>query len=753
MLAYEGKLKDGNKLWIEAVAEGTFRVRIADEWEKESGMNRYGFILEQPAPEYTAEEQDGLLTVKTAKASLTVSLADGSMTLSNAAGEEILKNASAPVNNRKGFKASFGLKAGSKIYGLGDVTRERIEKTGYETVMWVKNVKSYIPIPFMMSTAGCGLYLNCTWRHTVDVGSSEEGVLKLSAAAGGLDYYVFVADGVEGILNEYTNLLGKPTMLPIWAYGLVYVCNQKVNDFEMMQECLNFRREGIPCDVCGLEPGWMGKNNKYDFTTEKNWDLEKFYVPYWTPDGGDATFFGALNRLGFKLSLWLCCDYDLSFEEERQAAKNREVKFLENSEGRDEDDFEQDRNFADSRLHMDKLTKVDEPWFEHLKKFVRQGACCFKLDGANQISDHPDRKWGNGMDDEEMHNLYPLILDKQMSRGFVDFTGKRSMIYSASGYAGLQRFVANWAGDTGGGPKPLVHMLNHGYSGHVNTSCDMDVFSDGGIHFGFFQPWSQLCNWAYWRQPWFLPPARKEMYRFYANLRYRMLPYIYTLAHRAAQTGYPIMRAMSMVYPEMPDVDSMLYQYMFGDDMLTAAFAEQITLPEGKWINAWTNEYIDGGKTVPVEYPKTVGGPLYLREGAFIPTCEPGEFIGQKPIEEIGLNLYPAEGVREYELYEDDGLTEKYLAGECATTKMSVTREGGTVTVRIQPRQGKYDGMPEKRSYRINIMNMKAAYEATVNGAKAECSVLKDGWCGPIAEGFVSVAAEENGEEIVVVIK
>lgn len=80
-------------------------------------------------------------------------------------------------------------------------------------------------------------------------------------------------------------------------------------------------------------------------------------------------------------------------------------------------------------------------------------------------------------------------------------------------------------------------MLNHGYSGHVNTSCDMDVFSAGGIHFGFFQPWSQLCNWAYWRQPWFLTPERKEMYRFYAVLRYRMLPYIYTLAHRAATTA------------------------------------------------------------------------------------------------------------------------------------------------------------------------------------------------------------------------
>ncbi len=749
MIAYEGKLKDGNLLRVEAVSARTFRVRIADEWEKESAMNRYGFVLGQPAPEYDAERQGDSLIVRTAHASLTISTADGSASLRNEKGEVIFESAKAPVNNRLGFEAAFRLADGSRIYGLGDVTRERIEKTGFATEMWVKNVKSYIPIPFMMSTAGWGLYLNTTWRHQIDVGSSQPGELRLSAAAGGLDYYLFVGEEAESILNEYTNLLGKPAMLPIWAYGLVYVCHEQVNDMEMMQECLNFRREGIPCDVCGLEPYWMSQY--YDYSTGKKWNPEKFRIPYWSPKGAH-TFFGALDRLGFKLSLWLCCDYDLSFEEERQAAKKAAQK-EQAAEERGADDFEQDVHFAKRALHMDKITRVDEPWFEHLKKFVDQGASCFKLDGADQVMEHPDRKWGNGMDDEEMHNLYPLILDKQMSRGFVDYTGRRSMVYSAGGYAGVQRFTANWAGDTGGGPRPLVHMLNHGYSGHVNTSCDMDVFTDEGVHFGFFQPWSQLCNWAYWRQPWFLEPERKEKYRFYARLRYRMLPYIYTTAHRAAQTGYPIMRAMSMEFPGMENADALMYQYMFGSDMLTAAFAREITLPEGRWIDAWTNEYVEGGRTIPVEYPDAVGGPLYLKAGAVIPTCEPGEFIGQQPMEHIELNLYPDEAGRAYRLYEDDGLTEKYLQGECALTDISMTEEDGGITVRIQPRKGHYDGMPARRTYAVNIMNRSGAACVMVNGREAAFSVRHDGWCAEVKEGFVSVPVEENGEEIVITIR
>ncbi len=748
MLIYEGKLQDGNLLHVEAVSKRIFRVRIYDRWQKESAMNRYGIVQELPEPQVEKSESEAAITVKTDCATLTVSKTDGSLLLKNAQGKAVLENVCPPVNEHEGWKETFLLENGAKIYGLGDITRDRIEKTGYQTEVWIENVKSYVPIPFLMSTAGWGIYLNTTWRHWVDVGSAKADELALSARDGGIDLYLFVGDDCRAILNEYTNLLGKPAMLPVWAYGLTYVCNQEVNAFDMMQECLNFRREGIPCDVCGLEPGWMEKN--YDYSTEKKWDPGRFYLPFWAPKG-DATFLGAMSRLGYKLSLWLCCDYDLSFEEERQA--NATIRKAE-AQGENADNFEQDIHFgARGKLAMDHITKVDEPWFEHLKKFVDQGACCFKLDGANQVIDHPDRKWGNGMDDEEMHNLYALIYNKQMSRGFSDYTGRRAMIYSAGGYAGIQRFSATWAGDTGGGPKPLVSMLNHGLSGHVNTSCDMDVFTVGGIHFGFFQPWSQLCNWAYWRQPWFLTNERKAIYRFYANLRYRMLPYIYTTAYRAHETGYPLMRAMSLAYPALANADQLIYQYMFGDDLLTGAFVKEIYLPEGKWTDAWTGKTIEGGCTISASYPETVDGPLYIREGAIIPTCEEVEFIGQKERRHIELNLYPSANKRVYEMYEDDGVSLKYLDGVCAITRMEMQEEDGVVTIRIQPRKGSYEGMPAQREYDVNLMTRMNAAEVTVNGEKAGFSIRRDGWCAQVLQGFVSIPVTENGEEIVITVK
>ena len=91
-----------------------------------------------------------------------------------------------------------------------------------------------------------------------------------------------------------------------------------------------------------------------------------------------------------------------------------------------------------------------------------------------------------------------------MARGFEGHTQRRAMIYSAGGYAGVQQFVATWAGDTGGGAKPLASMLNLAFSGHSNHSCDMDVTDVQGLHFGFLQTWAQQNNWDYWYQPWYL---------------------------------------------------------------------------------------------------------------------------------------------------------------------------------------------------------------------------------------------------------
>ena len=592
--------------------------------------------------------------------------------------------------------------------------------------IWVKNVNSYIPIPVVLSNRGWGLLMNTTWRNVFDVGKSDPERMICMAPRSDLDYYLFCGPDYRSLLDTYTSLTGRPSLLPIWGYGLTYVCNQNIDAFNLINEAVTFRREQMPCDVIGLEPGWMSKN--YDGSTAKAWHPARFPIPSWAPKG-PHTFFGALERKGFKLSLWLCCDYDLGVHEELQLAAAKAVSAA-GAKTAAEATVNVQEGFIDERLSKPAGAKAGametpkqakpegvEPWFEHLKKFVDQGVAAYKLDGSSQVIEHPTRKWGNGMTDEEMHNLYPVIYAKQMARGFENHTKRRAMVYSAGGYTGVQQYVATWAGDTGGGAKPLASMLNLAFSGHSNHSCDMTVSDVEGIHFGFLQTWAQENNWDYWYQPWLLKEEHTAAFRQYDQLRYRLLPYLYSAAAEAALTGYPVMRAMPMVYPDDPAWDARLGQYMLGDFLLVSAFSKDVRLPPGDWIDFWSGKRTTGPATLPVEITPRSGGALLVKSGAIVPTWPVCDHVEKGWSPEVGLLVYPAAS-SSFRLYEDDGRSLGYRKGQFASTLLSCEMAGKTVKLTIGGREGSFAGMPATRDFTATIHLPARPQTVTLDGAK-----------------------------------
>ena len=690
---------------ISVLGESTYRISYSRGGEhKGSALNRYNIFKEPAAYTNYAESENAIRTPKT---ELVYDQSGGMLHLKTDGGGTLISAVIDYADTPKGFDAKFKIRADEKIYGLGDVTRDRLNKHGYKTDMWVSDVKSYVPIPFLMAE-NWGILLNTTFLHYADVGANDIETIRFHADDGDLDYYLFAGESFKDILNLYTDIAGKPVMLPRCAFGLTFVCNMQADAGEFISDALNFRREDIPCDILGLEPGWMEKF--YDETTHKKWHPDRFNIPSYAPTGPN-TFPSAAGRLGFKMSLWLCCDYDLSYYEEALIGGNTIIPKKESvpyPAG-----FEADEHFINHKRMTDAVTSPDEPWFEHLKKFVDQGAAAFKMDGAYQVLDHPDRLYANGMHDNEMHNLYPTLLNKQMSKGYADYTGKRAMIYSSGGYTGIQQYSATWAGDTGGGHGPMVSILNHGMSGHSNASCDMEVFSTEGIHFGFLQPWAQLCSWNYWRHPWLLADEDKEIFRQYAKLRYSLLPYFYTAAYEASVSGMPIMRAMPLVYPEYEKADSCLKQYMLGGGLLTAAFnTDTIYLPEGEWFDFWTDDLYEGGKNITYKPPKGKGGALFVKSGTIIPMCGITKFIGEKEIDAYELHIYgsAAEGL----IYSDDGVTYAYQNGEYALTAVKAVSANGICKIDIKTK-GSYKGMPDKITYKAVIHGGNKNDEIIIN--------------------------------------
>lgn len=684
-------------LVIEELDAGLTRVR--ETGSAGSGMNRYG-ILKAFSPRSTTSSETGDVAV----AGFHVSV-----------GKE-----------GEGYRLRFPLDPGERVYGLGDVSRANIQRRPGKYEIYVKNVNSYIPIPMVITSCGRGFLINTTWRNEIDVGQGDPDAIVCTAARSPIDFYVFTGRDFRELLDAYTRLTGRPALLPVFGYGFTYVCNQWIDQFNLVREAKEFRRENLPCDILGLEPGWMDRF--YDYRTDKVWDPTRFYFPWWCPKS-HHTFIAALGRMGFKLSLWLCCSYDLfRYEEEQLGGKiieapvNRggaensvaeEVFYDPNIENANEV-IADPRRRERRRIYPKKtLPEGREPWFEHLKFFVDQGVRCFKLDGSCQVTEWnglPNRIWANGMHDDEAHNLYPLVYAKQMSRGFEQHTEKRAMVYSAGGYAGVQQYVATWAGDTGGGPKSLVSVLNLAASGHSNQSCDMSIYRknpDGeslprivnaeGLHFGFLQPWSQQANWDYWEQPWYQPEEDVEIFRSYVRLRYRLLPYLYGTAAVAARTGWPMVRPLAFMHPQVDAYAAVSFTYYLGDNLIVSCFCDTTTLPPGLWYDWWTGKPVEGGRDVPVVHSRAVGGGLYVKAGSIIPMLpEDVQHVEKGWNDRLELHVWcGADGTGEW--YEDDGNSLAYRSGAFAITPLAF--KDGVLT--IGPRQGSFEGMPKDRLVKV----------------------------------------------------
>ena len=638
-----------------------------------------------------------------------------------------------------GFSISIPLREGERLFGLGDATRDAVMVRGLHVPVHVCNVASYGPQPLLLSADGWAILVNCTYSQSFDIGHNDPDMLTIYASGGRPDVYLFVADTLGDLVEAVTDITGKPVMLPAFGYGLTIVNNEQVGARELLENIRICREHEIPCDIMGLEPSWMGG---YNFTVNKKWDEKAFYLPHWREAGqsGRGTFFFPMREKGMRLSLWLCEEYDLFYEEERRVGEaiglDRDPTI--------EEVFQKNAAFVDDRLtsksRADNITKRDQPWFEHLKQFVDNGAVCFKLDGSRQVMEHPDRLWAEKYKDDEGHNVYPVILARQMMEGFRDHTGgRRAMIYTAGAFTGSQQYAATWAGDTGGGPRPLVSVLNYAMCGHTNTSCDLDILYPEAMHYAFLLSWTQLLCWAQWTYPWYLAKEREDMFRSYSLLRSSLFPHIYEAAHRASVTGYPVVRPLPLVYPDTDRFDGVKNAYMLGDTLYVAAFDMELDLPDGRWYDYFDDRRIYEGR---VTYECTEGraGALLAKAGSVVVTMEPQQYILEKAHDYI-LRVYPG-GDGEATLYEDDGHTYGYCDGEYATTRIALSDSGDAgYTLTVGMRSGSYPGRPDNGHDHINNSIPRIDPIAPVRDMKVYLA------------GRIPAAVMLNGEEVPVAVE
>ncbi len=654
------------KLSLLKINESTYQAREGSE--SRSMLSRYGILKGEGIPAENGAEiavcEERVIFSAKREVSLSVKQYGERHTIT------------VPISEKEGF------------YGLGDSSRDGIQLRGREITLWKSNVSCYGPMPLLLSNSGWAILVNTTYKTAFDIGKSDKNTLVIKVYGGQIDFFLFKAESLLGLVQTITRVTGRPMILPKFGYGLTVVNNEDISIPQLLEYTRLYRELDIPCDIMGLEPSWMQVH--YDFTNDKWWNKDKFYVPYWLPKNtsGAGTFFHPMRCMGMQMSLWLCEDYDLIYHEEGVLPpKKDESGFPEGTEIADS-------HFENATEYQDKLTKIGEPWFEHLKKFVDNCAAGFKLDASNQVFAHPDRMWGGKFHDSEVHNVYPVILAKQMFEGFKEHTGRRIMTNTSCAYVGTQQYAATWAGDTGGGPKTLVSIMNYAMCGHSNTSCDMASTNPYSIHYCFLSPWAQQNFWNAWNYPWYLDEELKSRFVFYDRLRSAIFPYIYYTAHQANVEGTPMLRPLPLVY-ENECYDNVNNAYMLGDNLFVGAFDMHFPLPAGEWIDYFTGELYEGGREIDYEPKGLASGALFVKNGAVLVTMKPQKYILEKDHEYI-VNLYPAKEAGKSAIYEDDGFTFDYENGGFALTKITSSGiQNGSLTLTVGKREGDFAGRPE----------------------------------------------------------
>lgn len=752
--AHKVKINDGLTVSVEACSESIFRIKVSPRKDfTESLMERYELIKTDWSEVKTdISDKGGVWTLKTPEYSLAINKKTGVMTVKDAKGGKVIRevrflpekeglcgemrsfinekyadlkvadNGGGIIGDDNGKFGevdkheipaadavsilSFSMEDGERFYGGGSTSRDHIQHRGEFLRMWTTYQQTEIPMPFMMSSRGWGVYNNSTRKSFFDIGNQKKSKFNIINTFDEADFFLMMGKDMPAVLNEYTLVTGRTYVLPKWAYGLCFGPNMREEQFDILNDAVRFRQFDVPCDVFWLEPQWMEK--RYDFSTKKKWNYDRFSPePYWLQDQYPKTmhnrlFIGKLRSMGFHLGLWLCEEYDLSIQEEDIIAERTGGKL-----------------------------SGQEHWMDHLTVFMDQGVEGFKLDPARTIDNHTNWEYYNGRTDKEMHNLNQVLLPKQMRELGRKYNGKRTWHHYCGGWSGTQRWTASTSGDNGGGKTALYDQLNLGMSGFLNTSCDvMSVPRElemQGLHFGLFLPWVQINSWFSMMHPFYYAKEEQDIYRFYVKLRYSLAPYIYSMALEAAQNGMPIVRSMPLCFPDDRNCDDMTYQYMFGDNFCVGIFTNEIYLPKGTWTDAWSGEKIvSKGETFTREYPSNRAGLLFIREGAIIPTQPDVEYLGARPFDRVILKVYP-HGDSAYTMLDDDGESYEYENGGVASTLFESHERDGGVEVVVNPVQGSFKGMPSEREYSFRIQRDSRPASVSLNGAAVQDWTYEDG--------------------------
>jgi alpha-glucosidase len=554
---------------------------------------------------------------------------------------------------------------------------------------------SRMVLPVLVSHRGYGLFIDNPWVAEWDLGTDGES-FGYTAQGGQMIYYFIAGPAMTEVLDRYTALTGRPAMAPKWALGLLQSKYGYKNRAEVEELVATFREREIPLDSVILDLYWFRKMGDLSF--------DKSAFP--DPKGMIA----ALREQGVRL---------IVIEEPYVARGSRLFAEAERLGlfGKRADGSTYTFPFWAGECGLVDFTQplARQWWADQHKPLIDLGIAGWWTD-LNEPEDHPQDMIHAGGAAPAVHNVYPLQMLRSLKLAQEQHNPQdRLFIMSRSGWPGTQALGAGqWSGDVATTWSALANQIPLGLSvsmaGMPYWNTDIGGFNGPPttaelyvrwMQFGAFTPLMRPHGAHQPREPWAFGPEAEAIVTRFIKLRYRLLPYTYTLAREAYAAGLPFMRPLVLHYPEDARTPLLRDQYLWGRDLLIApvvtegATARRVYLPEGTWYDYWTNRRYGGGRHITAASPLETM-PLYVRAGAILPLAPVRTSTGGA-WEELTLAIYPGENESRFTLYEDDGETTAYERGAYTETTY-VCRpgdDGAGLTVEI--------GEAGSRAYNLEV--------------------------------------------------
>ena len=754
--------QDNSQVQLTILAPDLVRVRAAFTAPIPQKDHSWAIARENwETPRWSLNETKDLITITTDELEVAITRSPLLIEFRDARTHQVLNADERPMSyDPKGQLAGimFDPKAGTFVaaakklgfnehfYGLGEKA-SRLDKRRSSFVNWNSDTPGYTEgkdpiyqtIPFYIGLQrgiAYGIFFDNSYRSYFNFGKTSQERVWFGAEGGEMNYYFFYGPSIKKILGRYADLTGHMPLPPLWALGNQQSRWSYYPDTMVEEVVKEYRERDLPLDVVYLDIDYMKGYRVFTF------DKERFPDPKGLTD--------KLKKQGVKVVTIVDPGVKHAPGEGYHAF----------DEGMAKNFFQHRRNgdlfvpkvWPGDSVFVDYTIPEARRWWGDLHRVYIDNGVAGIWNDMNEPADFVDQTGKNQLDvvsyDEgektthaKNRNTFALLMARATREGLERLQpDRRPYVITRAAYAGIQRFSTMWTGDTNSTWEALslnIPMFTSlGLSGEPFVGSDIGGFIGRGngellvrsYQIGFLAPFcrNHKQNDGYDQEPWRFGKYYEDIIRKYLKLRYTLLPFLYTTLEEAHRTGVPLFRPLLLNYQEDASTYNLDDEFMIGDDLLVAPILKPdltrrlVYVPAGGWIDYWTGKKYSGGTMINVEAPLDVV-PIFVRAGAIIPSGPALNYVGEKPVDPITLNIYPDSSEKASgSLYEDDGLSPAYKTGAFRRTTFSLRSAAGGLVVSIGPAEGTYNPGPRKFNFVIKSPEYGSKMVTVVDNGRAQ---------------------------------